>query len=491
MIQPIKNKLSIFYYNDVHGNSDQMSGLVTASQKFKQENRDSFILSAGDNYSGADNDKNGFVLNLMKNLMGVEASAVGNHELDGTSDGFFSSTNGKNIDFIATNVKLGSNNLMQKSVKKSVIKEKNGVKYGFVGAMPIDFDKVSKKENQKDIKVMPFEDSVKAIQSEIDKLKEQGIDKIIMLSHSGYDVDKKYAKSLDGVDIIVGGHSHTVVEGIKSNENSIKSKSGEPVLIVQAGENGKHYGILNVEFTDGIISSAENNLKRSANTNKSPVIEYIKDQTLGKSPKVATVSKIDSMPKNRRIEPCAWTNLVADSMKAHFKTDIAVINAANIRKVPQAGTLTERDIAESAPMKNDLLVTKITEKQLVDAIKMASKRTMTNAEGYPGLLMVSGLSYKIDKNGELLELNRVEDETKTPIDINNPSNKVYTACYDVFVARKDGEYPEMFPQFPVERYKYDKDTTAIEYLKGKENLEVVNDERIKIVTPFLSLTKNR
>ena len=86
MIEPVK--LSLFYYNDVHGNSDQMAGMVTAAQQFKLNSldKDTFVLSAGDNYSGADDKKNDFILDIMQNMMGVELSAVGNHELDDASD---------------------------------------------------------------------------------------------------------------------------------------------------------------------------------------------------------------------------------------------------------------------------------------------------------------------------------------------------------------------------------------------------------------------
>lgn len=474
MIQPISNKLSIFYYNDVHGNSDQMSGIVNAARSFKKD----FVLSGGDNYSGADDNKNSFILDLMQNIMGTTLSAVGNHEVDGTSDGFWRTTNKSKIQFIATNVKFGSNNLMNKTVKKSVIKEKDGVKYGFIGAMPLDFYAVSKAENKKDIKVFDFENSVKAIQSEIDKLRDKGIDKIIMLSHSGYETDKEYAQSLDGVDIIIGGHTHTVVNGVK--DNLVRSKTGEPVIITQAGENGKHYGILNVEFTDGVITSVQNNLIESPSKVKSPIIEYIKDQKLGKSPKVTTLGYIDPMPKNRRVVHCPWTGLMADSMREHFNVDIAIVNAANIRKVPQSGILTERDVSESAPMKNDLLITKVTEKDLVEALRNSSKKTMEDKEGKPGLLIPSGFNYKIDNKGNLLSMN-IGDRK---IDINNPSNRVYTASYDSFVAKENGEYPELFPKFPVQKFDYDKDTTTINYLKDKDKIDIIDDGRLQIIKPL-------
>ena len=161
MIEPIK----IFYCNDIHGNSDYMTGMVFEAQKYA---KDGFVLSGGDNYSGADDKKNSFILDVMQNIMGVELSAVGNHELDNSSKGFFSVKN--NIEFVVTNAQYSLTSPMNQ-IKKSIIKEKNGSKYGFVGAMPLDFDLVSKEINRQDIKVMNFEDSVKAIQNEVNNLK--------------------------------------------------------------------------------------------------------------------------------------------------------------------------------------------------------------------------------------------------------------------------------------------------------------------------------
>ena len=486
---PKTSKLNIFYYNDTHGNSDQMSGLVHHAKNFKKfASGDSvnFVLSGGDNYSGGDCAKNHYILNLMQNMMGVDVSAVGNHELDGSCKGLFETMKDKKIPFVATNVEFENNNPAKDIVKKSLIKEQNGVKYGFVGAMPMDFETCTKKENQEDIDVMDFEDTIEEIQEEVDNLKKQGVNKIILLSHNGYEEDKKLARALDGVDIIIGGHSHSVVEGAKQGENLVMSKSNQPVIITQAGENGKYYGVLNVEFNEnGVLTKIQNNLNLTDSNKKSPTLEYIKNTDLGKSPQVAVINEIEPMAKNRRTAPSAWANLMADSMRQELGTDIALINSANIRKVPQAGTLTERDIQESAPMKNRLIKTTITQKQVTEAISSAAKRTMSSPDGSPGLLQVSGMTYKIDDRGNLLELNFIDKKGNSqPIDINNPSDKIkYSVTYDSFVAQKDGEYPELALQFPHQEFDFDKDTTAINYiskLQSKTGLNIIDDKRLQI-----------
>ena len=267
----------------------------------------------------------------------------------------------------------------------------------------------------------------------------------------------------------------------------LKSKSGEPVIITQGGENGHYYGILNVEFDNkGVLTKVNNNLVSTQNKSKNPVIEYVKTQILGISPHVGTIKQSEPLPKNRRIEPSGWTELMADAMRSELDCDIAIINSANTRKVPKEGNLTERDVMESAPMKNNLLKVKITQKQLVEAVKNAAKNTMTAQDGYPGLLQGSGFTYKIEDTGELLELKVLDKNGQyVSVDINNPSEDItYTAVYDSFVAKKDGETPELAPKFKAQEFDFDKDYTMCQYiskLKDKEAIVIKRDNRIEIV----------
>lgn len=107
---------------------------------------------------------------------------------------------------------------------------------------------------------------------------------------------------------------------------------------------------------------------------------------------------------------------------------------------------------------------------------------------------MSGLTYVADDSGNLKELNFVDKEgNKTPIDINNPSDKTYNVCYDSFVA-KGTEYPVFVPETMTHKtvdktFDFDKDKLTIDYINkhpDKEQLSVKDDGRIKI----LSLKQN-
>ncbi len=488
-----RTKLSVFYINDMHGNIDNMAGMIAASDKFdkraQSENVDALKLSAGDNFSGGDSKKNQVVVNLLSR-MGINASAVGNHEFDSTISTFYKFLRPEKTQFLAANAKTPNGSKFYNNVQKSTIIDINGNKYGIIGLLPFDLEKVTGADDKKMEGIRPYsvDESVKIVNEEAQKLSSQGVNKIILVSHIGNDKDKEIAPKLHGVDVIVGGHSHTEVKDIKENENLFNNADGNPIIIVQTGENARNIGILDVEFDEnGIPVSAENNLVKTSQ-DKNVVMSYIKDATLGKSPKVAMAENIDPMPVNRRITPCAWTNLMADAMKNELGVDIAFINAANTRKVPQKGTITERDISESTPLKNTLLVKQMTEKEIVQAIKDSLQVTMNHETGEPGILHTSGLSYTADSKGNLKELYFVDNKgNKTQIDINNPTDKTYRVCYDSFVA-KGTEYPVFIPENQADKtieqtFDFDKDKLLIDYIKklpNKDSLTITDDGRIKI-----------
>lgn len=491
-----KAKLSLFFINDMHGHFDNMSNILGASMQFdkdvKKKGADALKLSGGDNYTGGDIKRNNLMMNFL-DYIGIEASAVGNHEYDATASEFYNTKNKAKVKFLAANANIPQGSQFYNNITKSTIIQKDGGTYGIVGLMPFDLETVaSKKEALEGIKPHTLEESVKLVQAEIDKLRAQGINKIILLSHIGIDKDRQIIPMLDGVDIVQGGHSHNLTSELKEGKNVLKSKSGEPVILVQAGENGKYAGILDVNFDEnGIITAATLDVKGAA-LEKSPVLEYIKTSMLGKSPQVGILKGIDPVPENRRIVPCAWTNFLADSMRSELNTDIAFVNAANMRKVPKLGLLTERDITETTPLKNTLMVSNMTEKEIVRVIKEACKTSLSHETGEPGIMHVSGLTYKTTADGNLLEMSFVDKSGNiTPIDINNPSDtKFYTVAHDTFVAehRENMEYPGMLVSShkdqSVKHFNFDKDKTAMDYIKklsNKEELEIKDDHRIQII----------
>ena len=313
-------RTSIFYINDYHGKSINMERTVTASRAYdsfvKQHkdngNIDVLKLSSGDIMLGEVEKVNDVAMEF-QNIIGITASAMGNHEYD-MPDKIGYLIPKMKYKLLAANVKIKPDNPFSKKVEKSYIEEHNGHKYGIIATTPTDlFSRLKYGHIFTELDVDNIDDTIKDVQAEADKLKKQGVDKIILLSHSGYGYDKKIAQNTDGIDIILGGHSHNLVQDVKSGENLLSSKSGEPVVITQAGRDGKHFGVLNVEFDEnGRIVKAQNNITPTRGFKRNAPVRYVFDKLFGKPQVIGYV---------RTSPPPLTEDLIQPSGHAQFLVD--------------------------------------------------------------------------------------------------------------------------------------------------------------------------
>ena len=452
----------IFYFNDTHGRISCMEELKEASNNFREnpanKQVDIFTLSAGDSLIGKNKQKNKLWIEYQNDFL--DYSAIGNHEFDDNLDTF--SKNIKDIEYkyIATNIETGKDCPLNEAIKKgkivrSVIKDKKGHKYGLIGAMPPDLKKhLSPKVNLKDFFIDNFEQTRKAIQAEINSLEKQGINKIILLSHMGYKNDRKLAPKVSGLDVIIGGHSHHLVKGMTPGKNYLRGADGNPVAIVQAGKNGKNFGVLDLIFNkNGVIKNISNTIKKTDLYKEDKRIKGLIDKFLGKIKPLAWISNIASA-KNNVEKPIA--GFAADAMKEKANAEIALINTEKIRGKFNTGMLTDRELDESMPIANDISKVNISEKDLVNALNFAIKQD--------DALQVSGLKYTISKNNTVKDLYYIDkNKNRIKIDTKNPNPyKTYTAVYDNYLMQGDH------------------DNIALKK-KDSEKLEVFNWKMIDIV----------
>lgn len=84
-------------------------------------------------------------------------------------------------------------------------------------------------------------DEIESLKTEVAKLKNRGVEIIIALGHSGLDMDKRIAREVDGIDAVVGGHSHSYLFSGESNiiRNTIRYKEAEKVIVLFNGRHDK------------------------------------------------------------------------------------------------------------------------------------------------------------------------------------------------------------------------------------------------------------
>ena len=478
--------ISIGYVNDAHGQTNNMMRILSGLSG-------DLVLSAGDNDIGDEKNKPVHKATFkFLNIGNIKATALGNHEMDTTQEDLIDSLKDYNGDILTINMKkdalieqdsddvrsLGRAELL-KYLKPSKIVEVNGEKIGLLGTAPIDLlDRLTHPNYHTDCHVDLLDDSIVDIQQGVDNLKKQGVNKIVLLSHLGLKKDKQVAQKTDGIDVIISGHSHELVEGITEGENLLYSKSGEPVILTEAGRDGNYFGKLNLTFSkDGIITKAQNNLGVTGLFHRNLVNQYIFNEVLGKPEKIGYVKQAPPPPKSLT-EENPHANFVCDVMREETNSDIAIWHNCGVRNFFHEGEIDSRDIKDISPFLDFVAVAPVTEKTLVDLFKKAIKDTYSSSSRKPGLFAVSGLTYTVNtKDGTLKEMKFIDKKGKShKININKPSEtKTYKIVTDEFLMSAGADFNILAkPEDYLIKYPYDKDVMVCDYIKRKNKPVIIN-----------------
>lgn len=247
--------ITILHSNDIHGKFTgkrdengklcgslaQLSGYISA---VKEENPDTIYCNAGDMFQGSliDSDFQGLSTMQILNLMDIDVMSLGNHELDyGISHMLFVSR--------YANFPIVNANFLVKSNRKHLFKPHHVVQLGDVNVLFIGLITENILDQAKTEGLVGTFVTVEDAEQEIRRARERAVDKkgfkpdiTVLLTHIGYEADVELAKSLPedlGVDIIVGGHSHTYLD-----EPTIENG----IIILQVGMENTHVGRLDLDF---------------------------------------------------------------------------------------------------------------------------------------------------------------------------------------------------------------------------------------------------
>lgn len=199
----------------------------------------------------------------MMNTVCFDTFTLGNHEFDNGDAGLKkflgfleNSTCKTNTQALSANTKFATTSVLSNSalVKPYQIIERDGQKIAFIGLTIAGKTKTSSRPDAG----TTFNDELATAQAQIDALKNQGINKIIIQAHTGYEFDQQLAKNLSGVDVIIGGDSHTLlgsptlanygVTPAGDYPTKVTNKDGKTVCIAQAWQYNYVVGKLDVSF---------------------------------------------------------------------------------------------------------------------------------------------------------------------------------------------------------------------------------------------------
>jgi len=252
------DKITIVYTNSLNGNldychcrADPRGGLVKRSteiKKIRSRFPSPFLFETGDFFLY---DKDPLLAKyLIRGYKHIRYDAVmfGDQEFTIGIDEFLAYK--KVLPFVNNNLMVKSGSGYRRPFKRSIIIKKGNIKAGVIGSISKDAFKFYPRDLTSGIRVLSQEDEIK---KDIALLKKRGAAIIILLSHSGYDADRKLSGKIRGLDVIIGGHSQTLLKTPVYNGKTI---------IVQAGSNGAHIGILELKLDRGKIVSFKNSFRR-------------------------------------------------------------------------------------------------------------------------------------------------------------------------------------------------------------------------------------
>ncbi|UWP92971.1 5'-nucleotidase/apyrase family protein [Aliiroseovarius crassostreae] len=375
--------------------------LVSALAEARARSNNSILVDGGDQFQGTlfYTYYKGKLAAEMMNKMGYDGMTVGNHEFDDGPEVLRGFMDAVTFPVLMSNADVSGEPLLHDKLQKSVVIERGGEKIGLIGLTPQDTDELASPGPN-----VIFTDPVQAVQGEVDKLTAMGVNKIIVLSHSGYGVDKKVAAETTGVDVIVGGHTNTYL-----SNSSDKAEGPYPTMvgdtaIVSAYAYGKFLGELNVTFDDaGKIIEAKGEplimdgaVSEDAAT-KARIAEAAKPLDEIRNKVVASSAEaIDGERGSCRAKECAMGNIIADAMLDRVKDqgiEIAIQNGGGIRASIDAGDVTMGEVLTVLPFQNTLSTFQVDGATIVAALENGVSQHEEGAGRFP---QVAGMSFAFD-----------------------------------------------------------------------------------------------
>ena len=258
-------ELTILHTNDLHAHYDSfepwgepvqggVARLATAIESVRDEADNVLLLDAGDQFQGTLYFTVGgaSVVADVMNEMAYDAMCIGNHEFDSGPAELANFIEMAEFPVLGTNIDALADPDLADEILPFRLFFFEGEPVAVIG-LTTEYTSVSSSPGPN----VQFLDVIATAQGMTEALEEGGINKIIALTHLGHEQDLELAASVHGIDIIVGGHSHTM---LVEYPVVATSSSDEPVLIVTAYDN--YVDDPRLSEADGYILKSFNNIEK-------------------------------------------------------------------------------------------------------------------------------------------------------------------------------------------------------------------------------------
>ena len=393
--------LTILHFNDFHGQLDPVSdpttgrrlggiarlaGLVGAIRA-EDPARPVLLLFAGDLLQGSVTST--VFLGLpdigFLTAMGVDAAVMGNHELDYGQADFRNLIAAAGFPVLGANVKAEP--IPFPLLPAVVLAPPGGPRVGVLGLVTDELTTTTHPRNTDGVRVVA---PALTAAGWVPWLRARA-DLVVVLSHLGLAADRQLARDVDGIDLIIGGHTHRLLDAPEMED-------GVPIL--QAGERGEHLGRLDLLVTDGVVQIQDYRLLAvddGVPEDAAMAAEVAAlDARLAEEIEVVVGRNATTLDADRTVVRRIESNFgdwVGDLARALTGADVALFNGGSFRASIAAGEVRIRDVYQAFPFGNELVTAEVSGAVLQQALDRSAS---LDPEDNPGaFLQVSGMRLAI------------------------------------------------------------------------------------------------
>lgn len=454
-------KLTIIHVNDHHGRMTAEPYISQMSKDLKAEGENVLILDAGDSLHGqtVTNLSKGQAMVEVMNGVGYDAMVLGNHDLNYGVERALELSKMMDFSMLAANIVNEDGDNLFESYK---VFDMDNLKVGVFG---IATPETVQKADPRIVADLTFEDPLKTAESMVDALEGENCDIIIALVHMGLDEsseDKNKSEviaSVSGIDVVIDGHSHTILEN---------GKDVNGTLIAQTGEFGKNIGVVEITISgDEMIKTAKLVKVQEEESSELTADKDITSKIKEEEEKISSITSVvvgntpvilDGARESVRVSDTNLSDVITDSMRYGTNADIAFLTGGNIRDSIEAGEITMEQVLVTLPFANLVATVELSGADVLEMLEYGvSKYPEVAAEN----IQISGVKFVFDSNAEPMNrVKKVTMEDGEELDV----NKTYVVASNEFLIEGGDGYEMMKNGVNMVYYKGDAEMLA-EYLE--------------------------
>ncbi|MCP5046517.1 MAG: hypothetical protein GY940_05045, partial [bacterium] len=400
-----ETQIVIFHINDVHAKIDNYPKIAWIVAEERKKNPHVFLMNAGDNFSGNPIvdmvEPKGEPVRVLMNHTGYDVMALGNHEFDYGQEVLRNFMQTATYPILCANVKVGKSGIIPQPEPFKILQTANGIKIAVLGLIQVEKSNGIPSTHPNNIVGLSFTDPLEVAPKYRYLRKENHV--FIALTHVGLRNETKLAEQMGELDLVVGGHSHTVIR---------EPQETNGVLITQAGGQAQYLGRIDLLVKDGkVVKKSGRLIPLASFKNEIPKLKEMVNK-FNDNPLMDQVFAEIPRPLFNRME---LGNLITDGLRKVHRLDIAFHNSGGIRSSHLKRRITLKDIYTLHPFSNRLVRFQMTPAEIRSLLTYDYERSKRLG------LKVSGIHYTVtrtrdfkvkeikleDPEGKLL------DETKT------------------------------------------------------------------------------